>query len=346
MILFFAACQSPSIELGPTPTVEVTRPITELVFEQQPDIALGTDRVLGTADLDGDHRDELFGVTERHEVVVWSDGDTLVLTEPLDELLGADQAWVVGASAATLDDHGSDVLVSIRSEAKNVWTSTVLRVGLDGTLEVLVEGDVAEVSPIADLDGDGRSELIVRSDEGAWLDRSAGVPISLSEEIRTAWEITPLLVEEGALLLHNGGYGIHQAWLLSDDGELLERIEGIYGYELLTDGRHDRPASEVVLSVSDTASRFDGAGFGELDIADRLMVAGKFDDHLGADVIGLDGDTPVAFSNWTELPMSGLPAETYDWMATDLDGDGLDDVVRPTWNDEGGVLEVFLNRSR
>lgn len=347
MILLTLACETVTPTLiGPEPSAAVAPPSLDtpaegLVFEHID--TLPHDATPKTAgDIDGDGDEELIGLTTDQRVVVW-DPEPRVLAD-LPRALDAEDAWV-----HTMEWADGAVLVSVSTRTADVYDRFVVALDRSGGLTVRARAESFNV--VADVDGDGLSEHLFYATDGSWMELSDGGRLDLPAGMNWTWRPHAVTLTSGdVVLLNNGGYGIHEAYLLDPATGEAEWLE-LYASNIATDGDAHTPASLLAVSTWDTRLRFVDGAFEPFDFGDLSpMVAGNLDGHGGADLLGwntthiglvADGD------ELNEVDVEGLDASMWDAIPVDLDGDGLDDLVLPTWDEVDGYgLMIFSNRSR
>ena len=344
MILLTLACETVTPTLiGPDPSASVTPPSLDspaegLVFEHIDTLPHdATPRTAG--DIDGDGDEDLIGLTTDQRVVVWDPEPRPLADRP--PALEADDAWVHG-----LEWVDGEVLVSVHTRTEQVYDRFVVALDLNGGLTVRARAESFNV--VADVDGDGLSEHLFYDRDGSWMELSGGDRLDLPPGMNGTWRPHAVALESGdVILLNDSGYGVHEVYLLDLATGATEHLH-LYASNVATDGDADHYATELVVSTWDTRLRFvDGAfepfAFGDLS----PMLAGNLDGHGGADLLSWDDTTLGMVSDGADLSavsVEGLEQPAWHAVVADLDGDGLDDLVLPTWDQDGGVdVKVYAN---
>lgn len=159
----------------------------------------------------------------------------------------------------------------------------------------------------ADLDGDGRAQIIVTSSHGVSVWRLAGTAadrlVSLSDEAMTAWTIATLDEKGPALVVHHG------------DGQVTLRRPGTgrFGYALLTLSGRDQKATYTRSNASGIGARVAARVEGRWVVQDSLRDDSGPGQSLTPIAIGLGGAPGIDYVSidWsdgvfqTELALSG-----------------------------------------
>ncbi|MCB9762094.1 MAG: hypothetical protein H6741_00025 [Alphaproteobacteria bacterium] len=286
---------------------------------------------------------------------------------------GRVSAWDVEATdAGDLDGDGDDELILqvwIGIEGGSVTTACGTFAYDDEGWSLLRQTSDSTCTPIqmlADADGDGGAELLVH-DPANWsllYSRGYREPVTLTSGILGSVyrahshllylnsDDLPELVSfpDAGYGFAGGGYAVGSAY---SDYALQPYGVFIHGYTTASERGNARP-DEMMLLDSSGEIWWLGAGVDAPTMITEPTAGawyglfGQLDGVRGLDALFL-GDTPRAYAGdgsggLTELGLE-LTLEDGEIFTSDLDGDGLDDLVLDHWGVDAGV-QVWRNTSQ
>ncbi len=224
------------------------------------------------------------------------------------------------------------------------------------------ESNNHRVTTVADLDGDGRVEWVEFSETSA-IHTSSGDIWPLSDAV--SWTYYPhvgVLDINGETLfvvMVDGGFGISQieSWAVTPSGlEPRPSVDGIFAQDVAFGTDRWSVAQENVMVSHDGINRFDGTAIvpavqpgEELNFFNASM--GDFTGDGRLDVLIADGTNPGRLhasspaGELVDMPFTSPLIPGYGLVVVDINGDGLDDLVQTSWENDATVLRVWMNES-
>ena len=391
--------QDPLIQLEPRPDPEPEPdpvPVTALKFaDAQTVTGIEDDRFVTHGDVDGDGNLD-FVIARYNGRLSWLKGNgdgsftnatpgwtstgLQALVDKVDFCRNFqcswNLSWVNTIELADFDGDGDDeLLVSFTAQASSEYWTIVGTLDFDGqksTATILgADNNYVSAEVIADIDDDKGAELILYTWHNSYLLRN-GSPDRAEEFSSTgagnyypqSWTID--LNKDGLMdivTFYNGGYGIYgvNAFIRGTDGSFTELMldDEIFGYRAAGNGKHRRPATEVVLTTSEqvfwleggqTPNLFPVLDFGELQPWGSFY--GDFNgsgslDLLAPSMDGLIGLVGDGFGGFDAIETTHFEGN-YNEQVADFNGDGLDDIYHVIWSPDfqEHQLNVILNISR
>ncbi|MBO84847.1 MAG: hypothetical protein CL927_05770 [Deltaproteobacteria bacterium] len=289
------------------------------------DINLGIEAIANAGDaalgFDGEGDRSIFDVA----AVPTTGGDRLIVGIQVQN--GATREW--GVAFGVLEPDGS-----------GRWTASLLQTGRSW----------GGIMPLADLDGNGVSEILVDVDEALTLfwDGDPGQSEALgsvtsSSIYPAAWTTTVSGTELGFVLGSNWGYGFTEAWSWTPSRGLERIATDFYSSDMYADVRPGFEASSVWLLDGENLFRFESGAPASFPVSTNALLGTQFDiatgnfDGSGRLTAVMDGSEALHVAEDRTLEQMPLQVTDfgYSTRAADINGDGLDDLVN--FNTSRGV---------
>ncbi|MDG1482311.1 MAG: hypothetical protein P8R54_22160 [Myxococcota bacterium] len=371
-LLALAACDLDadigSPESPETPETSGSLEVNSLVFEDAQQLSAETSSSDFTSfgDLDSDGHIDMVYISDsslrwlrgdgEHGMV---SGDTAAIDQAVAALAAAgedDLGFTVGAGSrevyrgTVLPTSGGDRLLVELQVHDNAGTwgvvMGVLSPSDDGawSASLLAASDSwGGLTPLADIDGDGLSEVIIDMDDtlhiawgGAAEDTETIGAVTLSSIYPEAWTTTVDGDELGFVYACNWAYGVTEIWSWTPTSGLQLVDDTLYGARAHGAGLQGVASDEVWLMQEEGFQRFVSGSPGSMDFNthDALtdhwgITTGNFDGSggltavmSGTQALRIDGEDGLE-----AIPLSVPDFSSYSAAAVDFDGDGLDDIL-------------------
>ena len=284
-------------------------------------------------------------------------GDTAAIDDAVAALAAAGEdelgftvgAWQVYRATVLPTVGGDRLLVELQAYSDSDSSGVVLgilapRDGGEWSASLLATSEFwGGLTPLADIDGDGLSEVLIDVNGtvhiawgGAVEDTEIIGAVTLSSIYPEAWTTTVDGDELGFVYACNWGYGVSEIWSWTPSSGLQLVDDTQFGSRAHGAGLPGTESDEVWLMQDEGFQRFVGGDPGSMDfntheaLTDHWRITtGNFDGSggltavmPGTQALRIDGEDGLE-----AIPLSIPDFSSYSAAAVDFDDDGLDDIL-------------------